>query len=86
MRQREGATFVAGHGYVGSRYFFVRPLWRGWDEAAAWIGDHAAADTITAPRIATFSISALVDSPCHPLLNPIPRAHVSCYRECPFPM
>ena len=48
VRQREGATFVAGRGYVGSRYFFVGPLWRGWDQAAAWIGDHAAADAITA--------------------------------------
>jgi len=48
VRQREGATFVAGHGYVGPRYFFVGPLWRGWEQAAAWIGDRGAADAITA--------------------------------------
>jgi hypothetical protein len=48
VRQRERATFVADRGSVVPQYFFVGLLWRGWEQAAAWIGDHAAADAITA--------------------------------------
>jgi hypothetical protein len=48
VRKREGASFVPGRGDVGPRFFFQGLLWRGWEQAIAWIGEHSAANAIVA--------------------------------------
>jgi uncharacterized protein (DUF486 family) len=47
-RKRGGASFVPGRGTVGPRFFYVDPLWRGWEQAIAWIEQNAAPDAIVA--------------------------------------
>lgn len=47
-RQKEAATFAAGRGALKSHLFYLDPLWRGWQQAVAWIGQHAASDAIVA--------------------------------------
>ena len=48
IRDREGASFVAGHGATGPRFFYHGAEWWDWEEAAAWIDAHAAPDAIVA--------------------------------------
>lgn len=48
VRKREGATFLPGRGLVGPHLFFVGPLWRGWEQAVAWINEHSPPDAIAA--------------------------------------
>lgn len=48
VREREGASFVAGHGNVGPRLFYSDLLWRGWEQAIAWIDQHSARSAIVA--------------------------------------
>jgi hypothetical protein len=48
VRQREGASFVPGHGALGWRFFHHDRLWLGWEQATAWIKQHAPADAIVA--------------------------------------
>ena len=48
VRKREGASFVPGQGDVGPHFFYVDPLWRGWERAVGWIYEHSPADTIAA--------------------------------------
>ena len=47
-RHREGASFVAGRGATGPRFFYHKPAELDWEEAAAWIGAHAAPGAIVA--------------------------------------
>jgi hypothetical protein len=48
VRKREGATFLPGRGFVGPHLFFGDPLWRGWEQAVAWINEHSPPDAIAA--------------------------------------
>jgi hypothetical protein len=49
LRHREGATFVAGQGFVGSRLFYYDPpAWGAWQQAAAWVGANAPQDAVVA--------------------------------------
>src|SRR5262249_23757904 len=45
-RERGGASFIAGRGTVGPRFFYVGPLWHGWDQAIAWIEEYSAPSAI----------------------------------------
>ena len=47
-RKRDGASFVAGRGAVGPHFFYHDSLWRGWEQAIAWIDAHAGRDAIIA--------------------------------------
>ena len=47
-RDREGASFVAGRGATGPRFFYHGADWLDWEKAAAWIGAHAAPGAIIA--------------------------------------
>jgi hypothetical protein len=48
LRKQQGAAFVAGRGPVGPHFFYHELLWRGWEEAVAWIDKHSAPDSIIA--------------------------------------
>jgi hypothetical protein len=48
LRKQQGAAFVAGQGPVGPHFFYHELLWRGWEEAVAWIDKHSAPDSIIA--------------------------------------
>jgi hypothetical protein len=48
VRNREGASFVPGRGDVGPRFFYQDLLWRGWEQAIAWIDQNSAPSAIIA--------------------------------------
>jgi hypothetical protein len=48
VRQREGASFVPRRGDVGTHFFYPDLLWRGWEQAIAWIDEHSAPNAIVA--------------------------------------
>ncbi|HEY0943759.1 MAG TPA: hypothetical protein VGD81_00770 [Opitutaceae bacterium] len=48
IREREGATFVSSAEPKGPPLFYHNLTWRAWEQAVAWIGDHAPKDAIVA--------------------------------------
>jgi hypothetical protein len=86
-RQRGGASFVAGRGTVGPRFFYVDPLWHGLEQAIAWIQEHSAPDAIVATPYSHFcylktgrrAVSPPVDSDparIRHLLDSVPVSYV----------
>jgi hypothetical protein len=69
-RKRGGASFVPGRGMVGPRFFYVDPLWHGWEQAIAWLQEHSSPDAIVATpyshlcylRIGRLAVSPPVES------------------------
>jgi len=47
-RKQAGASVVPGAGVAGAQFFYHDALWRGWEQAIAWIGTHSAPDSIIA--------------------------------------
>jgi hypothetical protein len=48
FRKQEGAAFVADRGQAGPHFFYHELLWRGWEQAIAWLDKHSAPDSIIA--------------------------------------
>lgn len=48
LRKQRGAAFVADRGLAGPHFFYHELLWRGWEQAIAWIDKHSAPDSIIA--------------------------------------
>jgi hypothetical protein len=48
QRERGGASFVPSRGAVGPHFFYYDQLWRGWEQAIAWIEAHSLPDAIVA--------------------------------------
>jgi hypothetical protein len=48
VRKQEGAISLSGRGDAGSHFFYLDPLWKGWEQAVAWIDEHSAPSAIVA--------------------------------------
>ena len=47
-RSRDGASFVAGRGAVGTQFFYYGQPWLGWARAVDWVSRHSTPDAIVA--------------------------------------
>jgi hypothetical protein len=95
-RKRDGASFVPSRGAAGPRFFYHDSLWRGWEQAIAWIDAHTPGDAIIATaashlcylRAGRHAVSAPIErdpAKARQLLESVPVSYVIVDRGYSLP-